>query len=41
MLLFYPKLRKSNLISSPFYTDFISECEKLADYVINIIETRE
>lgn len=24
-----------------FYTDFIGECEKLADYVINVIETKE
>lgn len=24
-----------------FYTDFICECEKLADYVINVIETKE
>lgn len=24
-----------------FYTDFIGECEKLADYVINIVETKE
>lgn len=24
-----------------FYTDFICECEKLADYVINVVETRE
>ena len=24
-----------------FYIDFISECEKLADYVINVVETKE
>lgn len=24
-----------------FYTDFISECEKLGDYVINVVETME
>ncbi len=24
-----------------FYTDFVCECEKLADYVINIVETKE
>jgi len=24
-----------------FYTDLISECEKLADYVINVVETKE